>query len=98
MGIGWVRSFPREEPQRGAVEFPGGAQCGQQTGRQQRGAVLVPFALIDADQHAVTCDVGEPQPHDFPDAQARGVSGHEQYPVPGVGGTAGTDTGVLRYS
>jgi hypothetical protein len=65
-GLGAVVS--RKEPRRGAVERPGGAQFGQQTGRQQGVAVLTAFALIDAEQHAVTCDVAAAQAHDFPNA------------------------------
>jgi hypothetical protein len=65
-GLGAVVS--RQEPRRGARERPGGAQCGQQTGRQQRGAVLAAFALLDTHQHAVTCDSGAAEAHDCPDA------------------------------
>jgi hypothetical protein len=65
-GLGAV--VARQEPRCGAVERPGGAQCGQQTGRQQGGAVLAALALMDTAQHAVTCAVAEAQAHDFPDA------------------------------
>ena len=75
-----------KEPRCRAVEFPVGPQCGEETSRQEGGAVLAAFALIDTDQHAVTFDVGALQAHDFTDAQARGRGGHEQGPIPRVGG------------
>jgi len=83
-GLGAVLSH--KEPRRRAIELPVGAQFGQQTDRQQSVAVFASFALMNADQQAVTCDVGEAQAHDFPNAQARGIGGHEQGPMPRVGG------------
>ena len=84
-GLGAV--VARKEPPRGAVQVPVGAQCGQQTGRQQCVAVRTAFALLDADQHAVTFEVAEAQAPDFPDPQARSIGGHEPGPMPRVGGT-----------
>ena len=78
----------RKEPWRGAVALPVGAEFREEPGRQQRGAVLPPFALIDANQPTVTFDVGELQPHDFPNAQARGIGRHEQHAMAGGRGTA----------
>jgi len=87
-GQGRGAVLPRQEPRRGAGAWPGGAPCGQETGRQQGGAVLRSCALRDADQPPVTCESSALQAHAFPDAPASGRGGHAPYPVPGVGRTA----------
>jgi hypothetical protein len=74
-GLGGV--VAGQEPRRRAGEFPVGPPCGKETRGQEGGAVLTAFALIDADQPAITCDVGEAQAHDFPDAQTRGIGSQE---------------------
>jgi hypothetical protein len=83
-GLGGV--VAGKEPRRRAVEFPVGPQCGKETRGQEGGAVLTAFALLDAEQHALTFDVGEAPAPDFPDAQTRGIGGHEQGPIPRGGG------------
>jgi hypothetical protein len=69
-----------------AVKVPVEAQGGLQMGRQQCVAVLTVFALIAAEQQAVPFEVAEALAHDFPDTPARGMGGHEQGPIPRVGG------------
>ena len=50
----------RKQPRGWPVALPVGAQFGQQAGREQRGAILPPFALLDAEQQALTFDIREP--------------------------------------
>jgi len=69
------------------VEFPVCAQVTQQAGGQQRVAILTPFALLDADQPALTFNVRELQTDDCTDAQASGIGRHQEDPVSGVFGT-----------
>ena len=83
-GLGAV--VRRQEPRGGAVAWPVGPECSQETGRQQRVTVRPPLALMDADEPAVTFDVGALPPHDFPAAQARGIGRHEQHAMSGGGG------------
>ena len=66
------------------VEAPVGAQLGQQTGGEQRIAILAAFPLLDAEQHALTFNIRELQPHDFTDAQTCGIRGHQEDTVPGI--------------
>ena len=69
-GLGGV--VAGQEPRRRAGECPGGPPCGQETRGQEGGAVLPALALIDAEQQAITFDVGAAQAHDCPDAPPRG--------------------------
>ena len=57
---------------------------GEPTAEESGPCVL---SLIDADQHALTCEVGEVAPHDFTHTEPCGVGRHEQGARPGVGGT-----------
>jgi hypothetical protein len=77
-----VRIETRQQPRGWPVAWPVGAQCGQQTGREQGGAILPPCALFDAEPPAITCDIREPQPDDFANAQASGIRGHQEDAVP----------------
>ena len=79
-----VRIASRQQPRGWPVACPVGAQCGQQTGREQGVAILPPFALFDAEQQAITFDIREPQPDDFTDPQARGIRGHQEDTVPRI--------------
>ena len=45
---------------------------------------LPAFPLLDAEQHALTFDIRELQPHDLTDAQAGGIRGHQEDTVPGI--------------
>jgi hypothetical protein len=58
----------RQQPRGWPVACPGGAQCGPQAGREQGGAILPPFTLLDAEPQAITCDIREPSPDDCADA------------------------------
>jgi hypothetical protein len=82
-----VRIESRKQPRGWPVAFPVGAQCGQQPDGEQGGAILAPFALLDAEQHPITCDICELEPDDFADAQASGRGGHQEDAVPGILGT-----------
>jgi hypothetical protein len=75
---------PRQQPRSWPREVPGGTQCGQQAGGEERGAILAPFALLDADQHPITCDIRQREPDDFANAQASGRGGHQEDAVPGM--------------
>ena len=77
----------RQHPRGWPGECPGGAQCGQEAGGEQRGAILAPFALLDTDQPARTFEVRELQADDFTDTQACGIGRHQEDTVPGVLGT-----------
>ncbi len=79
-----VRIASREQPRGWPVAFPVGAQCGQQTDREEGGAILPPFALFDAEQPAIPFDSREPPPDDFTDPQARGIRGHQEDAVPRI--------------
>lgn len=79
-----VRIESREQPRGWPGALPVGAQFGQQTGREEGGAILPPFALFDAEQQAITCDIRAPQPDDFTDTQARGIRGHQEDAVPRI--------------
>lgn len=79
-GAGW----PWKQPPWRAIQLPIGPQFGQQTGGEEGVAVLPPLALLDPDQPAITCDVGQLQMHDCADAPARGVGRHQQGAVLGV--------------
>ena len=54
-----------------------GAQDFEQAGRQHGVSVALSFALLDAQQHALGIDVGDPQGNHFGDPQA-GAVGHHQ--------------------
>jgi hypothetical protein len=73
---------PRTQPGRWPIACPVGAQFGSQTGREQGGAILPPFALFDAEQHALTVDIRAPQPDDGTDTQASGIGGHQEDAMP----------------
>jgi hypothetical protein len=73
-----------KQPRGGPVAFPVGAQFGQQPGGEPGVAILPPFALFDAQQHAITFDIREPQPDDFTHTQARGICGHQEDTVPRI--------------
>ena len=75
---------PRTQPGGWPVAAPGGAQRAQQTGGEPRLAILAAFALLDAEQHALTVAIRELQPHDLTDAQAGGIRGHQEDAVPGI--------------
>jgi hypothetical protein len=75
---------PRKQPGGWPVEAPVGAQLAQQTGGEQRIAILAAFPLLDAEQQALTFDIRELQPHDLTDAQAGGIRGHQEDAVPGI--------------
>jgi hypothetical protein len=77
-------SESRQQPRGWPVEAPGGAQLGQQPGGEQRRAILAAFPLLDAEQPALTFHIRELQPHDFTDAQAGGIRGHQEDTVPGI--------------
>ena len=85
----------RQEPGRGAGAVPGGPECREAPGRQPRGTVLPPFALMAAHAPTVTCEVGAVPPHDCPTAQARGRGRHAPHAMAGAG-RWGTGAGVLR--
>jgi hypothetical protein len=74
----------RQQPGGWPVEAPVGAQLGQQTGGEQGRAIRAAFPLLDAEQHALTFNIRALQPHDFTDAQARGIRGHQEDTVPGI--------------
>src|SRR5215510_6056120 len=65
-------------------QAPGGAQFRQQAGGEPSIAILAAFPLLDAEQHALTFAIRELQPHDFTDAQARGIRSHQEDAVPGI--------------
>ncbi len=68
-----------EEPGPWAFEFPIGTELKQQALRKQAVSIFVAFALVDTDEHAawIALEIGELEPHDFTDAQASGIRGHE---------------------
>jgi hypothetical protein len=74
----------RQQPGGWSVEAPVGAQLGQQTGGEPRLALLAAFPLRDAEQHALTFHSRELPPHDFTNAQACGIRGHQADTVPGI--------------
>jgi hypothetical protein len=74
----------RKQPRAWPVALPVGAQFGQQTGREESGALLPPFALFDAEQQAITFDIRKPQPDDFTDPQARSIRGQQEDAVPRI--------------
>ena len=78
-----------ERARRGAGAWPGGPECRAEPGRQPRVTVLPPFALLDAHEPTVTCDVGAVPPHDFPNAQARGRGRHAHHAMAGGGALSG---------
>ncbi len=71
-----------------AVPF---TQHRQQIGRQHDVAVLVALALLDADHHAGTIDVGDLEVDQFGDAQSGGVTG-AQYDLIFEAGSGGEQT------
>jgi hypothetical protein len=77
----------RKQPRGGPVEVPIGAQFGQEARGEQRVALLTPFALLDPDQSALTCNIRELQTDDFTAAQARGRGRHQDDTVPRALGT-----------
>jgi len=74
------------EPRWRAGEFPGGPPGGAEPSRQEGGAGLAALALMDTEQHAVPCAVGAVPAPACTDAQARGLGGPAQGPIPRVGG------------
>jgi hypothetical protein len=66
------------------VQVPVGAQFRQQAGGEERIAILAAFALLDAEQPALTFAIRELQPHDVTDAQARGIRSQQEDAVPGI--------------
>ena len=67
-----------KQPRGWPVELPVGAELSQQAGRQQGIAILAAFPLLNTEQHALTFDIRELQPHDFTHAQACGIRGHQE--------------------
>ena len=63
------------------------AQDLQQFGRQHHVAILLAFALIDADDHALAVDIGGLQANGFGDAQARRVAGGQDRAMLGAAHT-----------
>lgn len=61
----------------GAGSAPVAAQYLQQTRREHGVAVLVPFALLDAQQPALRIDIGDFQRHGFTDAQSGSITDHQ---------------------
>jgi hypothetical protein len=82
-GHGRVGIEARKPPLGWPVECPRGAQCGQAARREQRVAILAPFAWFDPEQSALTFTGRELQADDFTDAQARGRGRHQEDTVPG---------------
>jgi hypothetical protein len=74
----------RQQPRAWPVALPGGAQLGEQTGGEQRRAILAAFPWLDTEQHAPTFAIREPQPDDCTDTQACGVRGHQEDAVPRI--------------
>jgi hypothetical protein len=74
----------RKQPGGWPIAFPVDTQLGQQTGGEQGITILAAFPLLDAEQHALTFDICELQPHDFTDAQACGIRGHQEDAMPGI--------------
>jgi hypothetical protein len=73
-----------KQPRGGPGELPIGAQFGQKAGGEQCRAILAPFALLDPDEPARTCNVRELEADDCTDAQARGLGRHQEDTVSGV--------------
>src|SRR5580693_2926660 len=61
-------AFAWEEPRLWSARLPIVAQDLQELGRQHHIAVLLPFALLDADDHSPAVDVRGLQLHRFRDA------------------------------
>jgi hypothetical protein len=74
----------RKQPWGWPVEFPIRAQFGQQAGGEESIAILAAFALLDAEQQALTFAIRELQPDDCTDAQTSGIRGHQEDAVPGM--------------
>ena len=77
-----------KEPLPGLIHSPPTAQDLQQFWRQHHVQILLTFALVDTDDHALAIDVGGFQPQPFGDAQAGGVAGSENGVVLGVADAA----------
>lgn len=65
------------EPRRRAGECPRGPECGEETSGKPGVALLASVALMDTDQQASTCEVGEGEPHAFTNTPTRGGGRHE---------------------
>ena len=71
------RVEPREQPRPWARHPPPIAQQLQQLRREHDKAILLPFALLDAQQHALVIDVGDLQRDDLGHTQT-GAIGHAE--------------------
>ena len=85
-GHGPVGIEARQEPQRWPVELPVSAPGGQQARGEQRGAILAPFARLDAEEHPIPFKSRQPPPDACADAPARGRGGHPEGAVPRIVG------------
>src|SRR5260370_6819626 len=72
-----ARNTAREEPWLGLRRPPPVAKDFQQLGREHDVPVLLSLALLHANDHALTVDVGRPQADDLGDAQSRGVASRQ---------------------
>ena len=86
--IGSPGTIAGEEPRLGPAHAPPVAQDLQQLGRQHHVAVLLAFALLDADDHPLAVDVGGLQMNRFRDAQAGGIAGGQDGAMLEVGDAA----------
>jgi len=73
-GDGPADSPAREEPGPGPGHAPPGPQELQEPWGEHDVAILLPLALLDAEDHALTVDVGRLQPDGLGDAEPRGVA------------------------
>ena len=73
-----------EQPSLWPIGMPIGAQFLQQSRGEQGVTILVPFALIHADQHPLGMNVTRLQADQFGDAQTGPVRGQQQRAMLGV--------------
>ena len=76
-GAGLLRSGAGKEPQAGARGFPIRAQEREKRGREHDVAIFASFALVHANHHALTINVGGFQMDHFADPQPRRVADSE---------------------
>jgi hypothetical protein len=73
-----------KQPVAGFVHSPPSAQDLQQSGREHYVTILLAFALVDMDDHALAIDVGGFQTYRLGDAQTSSVAGSQDCAVLGA--------------
>src|SRR6516164_7422751 len=68
----------------------------KQDGRENDVSILLALALLDADEHPVTIDIGELERYDLRGSQAGGISQAQDRPVLGVRRRGEQPTDLLR--